>query len=471
MSEKENKIEKTISVVNRIMDVARIGNLHLNAPELATLIFLKFTSDNAEKLGVEVDNFHSYNALISLLTSGAISIQDFIGSCSETIAQTGMDRYGVGAYLAQFAVPLAKNRAFLDVLHLIGEIDLVDDKKSCTAARLMATIISKLRVTARDELNTSSDSIAQLMASVAVSEDCASIYDGVCGFGLGLMHAHILAPQATVEGQDININCVMVSAIMQWLSFNPRFNIVSGDTLRNPLTVKHKQKYDAVIMAPPFGLRIDDDVIMNATKEMVRYGDLLQRKSDWFFVQHALASLSENGTGILHLPMGALFQGGKVQDIRKVFVDNGHIHSVLALPEGTVPGTSIPSALLVIGEKANDGKILFVNGSAPQVAHYFFRAKRGVTTISAEGIRELTSIILERKEVNGVSAITTVEEIAEKKYLLTPSVYTDTSDAEMVLAEPVDKICDAMLDLEQHLVLNGRELADAIQEFNAILSK
>lgn len=236
-------------------------------------------------------------------------------------------------------------------------------------------------------------------------------------------------------------------------------------------TPEDKQKYDAVIMAPPFGLRIDDDVIMNATKEMVRYGDLLQRKSDWFFVQHALASLSENGTGILHLPMGALFQGGKVQDIRKVFVDNGHIHSVLALPEGTVPGTSIPSALLVIGEKANDGKILFVNGSAPQVAHYFFRAKRGVTTISAEGIRELTSIILERKEVNGVSAITTVEEIAEKKYLLTPSVYTDTSDAEMVLAEPVDKICDAMLDLEQHLVLNGRELADAIQEFNAILSK
>ena len=48
MSEKENRIDKTISVVNRIMDVARIGNLHLNAPELATLIFLKFTSDNAE---------------------------------------------------------------------------------------------------------------------------------------------------------------------------------------------------------------------------------------------------------------------------------------------------------------------------------------------------------------------------------------------------------------------------------------
>lgn len=471
MSEKENRIEKTISVVNRIMDVARIGNLHLNAPELATLIFLKFTSDNAEKLGVEVDNFHSYNALTSLLTSGAISIQDFIGSCSETIAQTGMDRYGVGAYLAQFVVPLASNRAFLDVLHLIGEIDLVDDMESYTAARLMATIISKLRVTARDELNTSSDSIAQLMAGIAVSEDCASIYDGVCGFGLGLMHAHVLAPQATVEGQDININCVMVSAIMQWLSFNPRFNIVSGDTLRNPLTVKHKQKYDAVIMAPPFGLRIDDDVIMNATKEMVRYGDLLQRKSDWFFVQHALASLSENGTGVLHLPMGALFQGGKVQDIRKVFVDNGHIHSVLALPEGTVPGTSIPSALLVIGEKANDGKILFVNGSAPQIAHYFYRAKRGVTTISAEGICELTSIILERKEVNGVSAITTVKEIAEKKYLLTPSVYTDTSDAEMVMSEPVDKICDVMLDLEQHLVLNGRELEDAVQEFNAILSK
>lgn len=471
MSEKVSKTEKNMIVVNKIMDVARIGNLHLNAPELATLIFLKFTSDNAEKLGVEVDNFHSYNALTSLLSSGAISIQDFVGSCSETIAQTGMDRYGVGSYLAQFVVPLANNRAFIEVLHLIGEIDLVDDKESCITAQLMASIISKLRVTARDELNTSSDSIAQLMAGIAVSEDCTSIYDGVCGYGLGLMHAHVLAPQAMIEGQDININCVMVSAIMQWLSFNPNFNIVSGDTLRNPLTVKHKQKYDAVIMAPPFGLRIEDDVIMNATKEMVRYGDLLQRKSDWFFVQHALASLSANGTGILHLPMGALFQGGKVQDIRQVFIENGHVHSVLALPEGAVPGTSIPSALLVISEKSNDGKVLFINGSAPQIAHYFFRAKRGVTTISTEGIRELTSIVLERKEVNGVSAITTIEEIAEKKYLLTPSVYTDISDTEMIRAEPVDKICDAILDLEQHLLLNGRELEDAVQEFNAILSK
>ena len=45
MSEKGSKMEKTMIVVNKIMDVARIGNLHLNAPELASpsnIMFLLF---------------------------------------------------------------------------------------------------------------------------------------------------------------------------------------------------------------------------------------------------------------------------------------------------------------------------------------------------------------------------------------------------------------------------------------------
>lgn len=327
------------------------------------------------------------------------------------------------------------------------------------------------RVTARDEYNTSSDSIAQLMAGIAVSENCKSVYDGACGYGLGLMHAHILAPNATVEGQDININCVMVCAIMQWLAFNSTFTIELGDTLRSPLSAKRKQKYDAVIMAPPFGLRIDDDVILSATEETVKYGDLLQRKSDWFFVQHAMAVLSGKGTGVLHLPMGALFQGGKVQEIREVFVRNRHIHAVISLPEGAVPGTAILSTLIVVKEDTNDSGVLFVNGAAPQISNYFFRAKRGVTTISAEGISELTSIVRERKEIEGVSSIATLEEIAGKKYLLTPSAYTDASNEEKTHTEPVEDICTAISDLEQDLILNARELAEAVLNFNSIINR
>ena len=471
MREKDIKIEQNMNVVDKILNTVKTGNLRLNAPELASLVFLKFTSDNAEMLCVEIDSFHSYNALVSLLSSGAISVREFIDSCAKIIDQTGMNRYGVGPYLAQFLMPLATNRAMIEVLNLVAKMDLTDDRAVGVAAQIMSIIISKLRVTARDEYNTSSDSIAQLMAGIAVSENCKSVYDGACGYGLGLMHAHILAPNATVEGQDININCVMVCAIMQWLAFNSTFTIELGDTLRSPLSAKRKQKYDAVIMAPPFGLRIDDDVILSATEETVKYGDLLQRKSDWFFVQHAMAVLSGKGTGVLHLPMGALFQGGKVQEIREVFVRNRHIHAVISLPEGAVPGTAILSTLIVVKEDTNDSGVLFVNGAAPQISNYFFRAKRGVTTISAEGISELTSIVRERKEIEGVSSIATLEEIAGKKYLLTPSAYTDASNEEKTHTEPVEDICTAISDLEQDLILNARKLAEAVLNFNSIINR
>lgn len=56
MSEKDIKIEQNMNVVDKILNTVKTGNLRLNAPELASLVFLKFTSDNAEMLCVEIDS-------------------------------------------------------------------------------------------------------------------------------------------------------------------------------------------------------------------------------------------------------------------------------------------------------------------------------------------------------------------------------------------------------------------------------
>ena len=49
--------------------------------------------------------------------------------------------------------------------------------------------------------------------------------------------------------------------------------------------------------------------------------------------------------------------------------------------------------------------------------------------------------------------------------------YTDASNEEKTHTEPVEDICTAISDLEQDLILNARELAEAVLNFNSIINR
>lgn len=83
----------------------------------------------------------------------------------------------------------------------------------------------------------------------------------------------------------------------------------------------------------------DDEFYDNDSWQRFTYGKPPSSSADWAWVQHMDASLKDNGRAAIVLDTGAVSRGSgskqtsRERDIRKKFVENDLIESVILLPE------------------------------------------------------------------------------------------------------------------------------------------
>lgn len=443
-----------------ILDVAK--GLRCYAPEMATLFFLKFTSQNAERLGILISKLNSFEALVELYLNDTINQLEFLHHISEIVDKANMNRYGIAEHFSQFISTSTDERAIKQLLYMVRDLDFVDNPEDCKVANMFTWYLSK--DTGWDNQNKTAISNAELMANLAVTDNTKTIYDGFCGYGISLSAAMKKAPYARVFGQDINPNCVMISAIMQWLHFRNDFSLVTGNTVRSPLPAQgdYLQRFDSVIIDPPFGLRFEDEDIEILPDDLLAYKHLTQRRGDWFFIQHALSVLKENGIAAIQVTMGTLFATGKALEIRKTAIQRGHIKAVIELPSGMVPGSSIPVSMLVLGNANSFGDVILVNAASKKAEHFFKRLGKTKCELTPEGIQEITNMVNNRITVDGISRIVSHEELAEKNYILTPSAYLTVAENTYSYS-PIEDITSEMSRLETELAEINNALAKALE--------
>lgn len=191
------------------------------------------------------------------------------------------------------------------------------------------------------ELQTSLD-VAQLMARLVGPGD--SYYDPCAGVGLLLAACARMHGPASITAQEVNEEAAfcarMVSRVLGW-----PLELAVDDTLRSDRF--QDRLFQCVVADPPIGQA-------QGTR------DLDPHDARWLFseprpydltgawIQHCLHHLAPGGRAVVLVNPNTLTAGGPTERLRQGLARADVVDAVIALPQGTLPSTSIAPALLVL---------------------------------------------------------------------------------------------------------------------------
>jgi len=398
---------------------------------LTFFIFLKYVSDNKEGLKLEFEEKYNFDYLV-LLFGEKIEHGELVSHVSSIEQQLGFN-YGI---LETFAngLDLKKfNRQTTEILQAINSLNLNAEKGNYSA---YDSLVSYISMQSKKEVRFAGEfisdvNLSRLMAEIADIKNGMSLYDFASGYGISLSEVS-KDKDVVVAAQDISIVCAAVSIMLLTMSGNYGAEVRCDDSISNPLTMGGGKNltFDRVIAAPPFGLRrSNEDALIHSAQQAnaFEYGLAYKLTGDLVFSRHLLASLNENGIGVLQMPMGSLFRSGTEEKIRTQMIEDNYIDAVIELPSGIVAGTNIKTALVVFKKNRANKDVFILDLARDGAKDYVERTSRTGNSITEAGIVAIKKLIIERQEVEGLSRLVDKAEIIENGSNLCPGVYLQQS--------------------------------------------
>jgi type I restriction enzyme M protein len=272
-----------------------------------------------------------------------------------------------------------------------------------------------------------------IMAKIMDAEPGMEIYDPACGSG-GLLIKCKLVLEEKMErqskdkyaplklyGQEFTPATWAMSK-MNMVIHDMEGEIEIGDTMNQPRFFQAKQlkKFDRIVANPMWNQPdFNELVYANDKYDRFNFGIPPNGNADWGWVQHIFASLDENGKAAVVLDTNAVSRGSNVKtenrekNIRKEFLDKGFIETVILLPENLFYNTGAPGIIIFLTKKKSNN-ILLVNASKE------FVKGNPKNHISPESIQRIVETVQERKEIEGFSALLSMEAIQDIDYDLSP---------------------------------------------------
>ena len=311
--------------------------------------------------------------------------------------------------------------------------------------------------------------VAILMAYILDPEPGDEIYDPTCGSGGLLIKTYLRFKRkfykgASVKplrfyGQEIN-HITYAMAKMNAFIHDMGADIALGDTMRRPAFLNPDgslKKFDKVTANPMWNQDFPQSVYENDAYNRFGFGYPPSSSADWGWIQHMFSSLKEKGKMAVVLDTGAVSRGSgnqganRERDIRKEFVENDWIESVILLPENLFYNASAPGIILVINKaKKKKGEILLINASK------LFAKGRPKNYLPDESIEKIYEIYSEWKEEDGISKIIKNEEAVRNDYNLSPSRYVAQNGNEDVL--PLEEAIVLLKEAEEEMVISEKQL-------------
>lgn len=236
-----------------------------------------------------------------------------------------------------------------------------------------------------------------------------------------------------------------------------------ADTLLDPRLIEGDQlmKFEVVTANPPFSLdKWGADQEGKEKKRFNRWHRSIPPKSkgDYAFISHMVETTTE-GTGRVGVvvPHGVLFRGGAEGKIRKAFIEENLLDTVIGLPPNLFFGTAIPACILVFKrDRDKNTDILFIDASRE-----FLQGK------SQNFIREdveVDKIVLayqQRRAIDKYAYVAKREEVRENDYNLNIPRYVDTFEEEAEVDIPA--VQKRIMELEDELTKVRTEVAACLK--------
>lgn len=286
----------------------------------------------------------------------------------------------------------------------------------------------------------------------ALAGDCKTIYD-CCG-GSGALTLQNLKDKtiSNVYIEELDEN-VIPFLLFNLSLHNANGYVVNGDVLKQEKYKIYKlssgEKYSTVKIANTVPNFKTDVVVSNPPYNM-KWQPPLPLENDIRFpvvppasnanYAFVLNCISNADKAVLILPMGALTQRNEY-DVRKYLIDNDLIETVVTLPSNMFECTSIATCIMVLNKnKSSKGKVTLIhnnenciteereqNGQFGGKSHTNRTYKKRFNVLTDENIAKILDVIKNQNEVKNYSLIKSNVEIAEKKYMLAPSMFFDVS--------------------------------------------
>lgn len=257
-------------------------------------------------------------------------------------------------------------------------------------------------------------SLAELLPPLLDVGD-GEVYDGTAGASLLLTEAAKYAEKhgqkLKLYGQEINPTIYALGK-MNLIIHGVDHEYALGNTLMEPAFVEGQlKKFDYILMNFPFSLknwgseRAEYDLY-----NRYKYGMPSNSNADMAFIQHAIASLKEDGKAALIVTHGTLFRGGADKRIRQALLQEDLIEGIIGLPQNLFFTTNIPVAILILNKKKSaerKGKIQFIN------AQDHVEKTRGQNVLRAEDQDKIISAYHNAEEIKQSSMFVSIEDIED----------------------------------------------------------
>jgi type I restriction enzyme M protein len=260
-----------------------------------------------------------------------------------------------------------------------------------------------------------------------------TVYDGVAGIGSFMIEAAKAANKDNVSlyGQEINFSTWVKCRLNLILHGLYEAEVVLGDTIRQPGWLgedRRLKKFDYILMNPPMSLsnwgRKEAEMDLYGR---FRFGIPSANIGDMAFVQHAVASLSEEGKAALIVPYGVLFRGGAEQRIRSALLNEDLIDAVIGLPANMMLGTSLPVVVLILSKKKSEkrkGKVQIISAESD------YLPGRIQNILRQEDIEKISKTYINSEELEHYSRLVGLDEIEKNDWNLNIQRYFEIAEVE-----------------------------------------
>jgi type I restriction enzyme M protein len=285
-------------------------------------------------------------------------------------------------------------------------------------------------------------SVVSLMVNILDPKPGETVYDPACGTGGLLLETlqHVRENGGDdrlmlgrLFGQEKNLTTAAIARMNLFLHGAEDFNIVRGDTLRQPAFVSGDRlaTFDCVIANPPFSLKAwGEEAWASDPWGRNIAGTPPKGYGDWAWVQHMVASMApKSGRLAVVLPHGALFRMGAEGKIRSKVIDLDLIEAVIGLGPNLFYGAGIAACIVVCRQKKSkdhQGKILLIDGSE------LFQRGRNQNTLELEHVVALYETYKGFNDIEGLSKVVTTEEIQAQDGNLNIAAYVSKIDDEVI---------------------------------------
>lgn len=263
--------------------------------------------------------------------------------------------------------------------------------------------------------------VAHLLARLVQPKPGCAVLDPACGLGETLKEVAALEPMVALFGQEVHGLSVAVCRLRLYL-LGQRADIKVGNALWEPaLAPTPDGRFDRIVCDPPYGM-----IVASSYDEALkrRYSDVSSRRSEAWFLDLCLDRLRPDGRAALLLPLGFLAKRGRDAKYRARLVHEGRIEGVIALPGGVLPGTNLPTALLVLQGARSSSRVRFVDAS-----YLLSGGKRASERLTPQHVGELVDLYNEPDDDHRAVSVS-IGQILEREAELQPRMWIDPPEAD-----------------------------------------